>query len=159
MFLTIFDFSCLFSVFSRIHYCPHFIHSSVRHRYHFSWGYDPMIAYDPRTQMTEGFFWPVLDPVGGVWSPNSVYFHINTVFFWYLRMAICKMISKIVFLISKSVFLISNAIIYFDQQELFFWSASFIFLSSRINFLVSKNLNDIKTKFLKGKFTSKCEIF
>ncbi len=30
---------------------------------------------------------------------------------------------------------------------------------SRIIFLVSKNLNEIKTKFLKGKFTAKCEIF
>jgi hypothetical protein len=74
-------------------------------------------------------------------------------------MAICKMISKIVILISKSVFLISNAIIFFDQQELFFLSASFIFLSSRINILVSKNLNEIKTKFLKGIFTPKCDFF
>jgi hypothetical protein len=74
-------------------------------------------------------------------------------------LAICKMISRIVILISKSVFLISNAIIFFDQQELFFWSANFIFLSSRIDILVSKNLNDIKTKFLKGNFTSKCDFF
>jgi hypothetical protein len=50
--------------------------------------------------------------------------------------AICKMISRIVILISKSVF-----------------------LSSRINILVSKNLNEIKTKFLKGNFTPKCDFF
>jgi hypothetical protein len=55
--------------------------------------------------------------------------------------------------------LISNAIIFFDQQELFFLSASFIFLSSRINILVSKNLNEIKKKFLKGIFTPKCDFF
>ncbi len=50
------------------------------------------IAYGPRTQTTEGiFFGPVLDPMGGVWSPNSVYFHINIVFYWYLRRVISLM--------------------------------------------------------------------
>jgi hypothetical protein len=32
-------------------------------------------------------------------------------------------------------------------------------LSSRINILVSKNLNEIKTKFLKGNFTPRCDFF
>ncbi len=53
------------------------------------------IAYGPRTQTTEGFFFgPVLDPMGGVWSPNSVYFHINIVFDWYLRRVISLMLDR-----------------------------------------------------------------
>ncbi len=40
------------------------------------------------------FFGPFLDPMGGVWSPNSVYFYINIVFYWYLRRVISLMLDR-----------------------------------------------------------------
>jgi hypothetical protein len=44
------------------------------------------IAYDPRARIKDGiFFGPVLDPVGGVRSSNSILFHIKIGIYWYLR--------------------------------------------------------------------------
>ncbi len=70
-----------------------------------------------------------------------------------------KWSAELLFWSAKVFFWSTTPLLFFYQQELFFWSASFFILCSRINILVSKNLNEIKTKFLKGKFTSKCEIF
>jgi hypothetical protein len=96
----------IFSVFSRIRYCPHFVRLSVclsvcRLRYYYSWGcpigaiygsVDSLWPKDPNDR--RNFFGPVLDPVGGVWSPNSIYFHINIVFYWYIRRVISLMLDR-----------------------------------------------------------------
>jgi hypothetical protein len=102
--------SCIFSVFSRIRYCPHFVRLSVRlsvclsvrrSRYYFSRGcpiraiygsIDSLWPKDPNDG--RNYFGPVLDPVGGVWSPNSVYFHIKIGFYWYLRRVISLMLDR-----------------------------------------------------------------
>jgi hypothetical protein len=49
----------------------------------------------------------------------------------------------------------SSSIIYVWEEE----RHRQVKIISRIIILISKNLNEIKTKFLKGKFTPKCEFF
>ncbi len=77
----------LFSVFSRIRYCPHFVHLSVCLLcYYFAWGWPNGAIYGsidslwPRTPIT--FFGP---GGGRIWSSISFEFHIKIGFYWYLR--------------------------------------------------------------------------
>ncbi len=96
------SFFSVFSNFEKIRYCPRFVCPSVRRATTF-YGVDWLgsfmarsIAYDPRAWTKEGiFFGPILAPVGGVWSPNSIHYHIKIRFYWYLRRVMSRMLDRV----------------------------------------------------------------